>query len=148
MTKLNPEVRKISVGKKSLTEFEVYPLSIGDQKKVSRTLIDAYKSFSERVNNLPPEEQERAIDIVIDAVYEDIPKVLALVIDEDLDKSREVFDSMSNPQLSELVDMVWEMNYECLEKNRSGLFRTIISAFRQGQADQEVKKKVRKLKKS
>lgn len=147
MSNVNPDIRKVFVGKKSLEEYDVYPLSIGDQRKVSSILLAAYKSFRSKVSSVSEEEQEEVVNAVVESIYEDIPKVLALVFDVEQEKAVEIFDKMTNSQLSELIDHVWEVNYKSLEKNGSGLFRMLKNLFMSSETEQAIPKKPRSLRK-
>lgn len=119
--RINPDVRKITYGKKELKELTLYPLSIGDQFKVTNIITEIVQtlvinSANQRVNDLA------FMTAVIRALEKNIGEILVLIADISPEEAEEVVNSLTNTQFVALVESVWETDYEPALKKSKDLF--------------------------
>lgn len=118
MSELNPQIKKISVGTRELREVTVYPLSMHDQFKMTDTIVDTFKQFSEV--DLKDMADTDIVSSMISLVEENLTAILKLVIDGEENVK---FTELTNDQFSDLVTIIFEVNYESSIKK----FQTLIS---------------------
>ena len=131
-SKLNPMVREFEVGSRELRTIKIYPLSIGDQNKMGSVLVEAIKMFADKANIYGTVDSVQAgldnvgiIAEVIDLITVNLSKILTLASDVPQEEMDEVVDSMTNMQLTEIVEGIWDMNYEGSVKNVQNLIQRI-----------------------
>jgi len=107
LKQIAPETRILKIGKKVLEDKEILPLSFIDQKKILLMVVNVFV-------NLLPKWQEGAspTEVVADIkkILEDnIEMIVGLVYDGDKD---EFLSKMTNTQCIDLIDNIWEVNYQ------------------------------------
>ncbi len=109
--KMNPQISTVEVGIKSLREVFIYPLSVSDQFN----LTDIITTVMQEVAGLEEGGDDIiVITIAINAIKTNLAKILDYVLDE---KETLSYDELTNTQLMEIVDIIFETNYEGLIKN-------------------------------
>lgn len=118
---LNPDIRNIEYGKREIKSLQIYPLSIRDQFKLSNLVTTV-------VTNIVAAQEENQFSdavfmkFIMDAIEENIGELLCTMADITKEESEAVLDSMTNPQLVELVEVIWEVNFEPAIKKGRDLF--------------------------
>ena len=119
--RINPRIRSVNIGIRSLRKIKIYPLSMYDQKqlialvnKILKTLFDVDKETGKDDKNLV------FISHVVKAIEDNIEELLAYATpDEDITKFMKDVD---NAQLSEIVGHVYRDNFGTPVKNVISLF--------------------------
>ena len=121
---LNPEIQQVKVGVRKLREIDVYPLSVGDQFKMSDILTGALQGF---VSATSGENADLVVaSVLAEAIKQNLGKVLALVIDEKDFKNEETFlADITNNQLADIAVIVYETNYAPLQKKIRGILEKV-----------------------
>jgi len=109
--KMNPQISTVEVGIRSLREVFIYPLSVSDQFKLTEIIT----SVIQEVSSVPDGSDDMVIvNIAVDAIKINLAKILVFVLDE---KESITFEELTNTQLMEIVDIIFETNYEGIIKN-------------------------------
>jgi len=106
MSELNPQVTVVTVGTKKLREVTIYPLSMADQFKMTDMLVSAFNEFSAVAKKKKTDAAIVASAIKI--IEDNLQDILKLVVDE---SESVTFDDLTNTQFSDLIDLVYEVNY-------------------------------------
>lgn len=114
---LNPDIREIYVGVKHLRKIHIYPLSISDQEKLTNLIV----TFADKFQNVDWNNvtNDEALDVLKKIITDNLKKILEYVTDED---ERPDLNEMTNNQFYEIVNAIFEVNYEGLVKNMKDLF--------------------------
>jgi hypothetical protein len=127
MGTLNPDIRIIRYGKKELTEVTIYPLSVRDQFKlvdlITSVVQDLASVQSGNLNDLT------FVSLVMKAVEENVTKILAICADIEESQADEIIGSMTNTQLADLVESIWNTDFEPMLKKGKSLFDRAKSMF-------------------
>ncbi len=118
---LNPDIRNIEYGKREIKTIQVYPLSIRDQFKLTGLVTAVVTQIVEtqEENQLNDAAFMRSI---MDAIESNISEILVVMADINKDEAEEILSVMTNTQLVELVEVIWEVNYEPAIKKGKDLF--------------------------
>ena len=117
---LNPDIREVTIGVKKLRKIFIYPLSVVDQFKVTDLFQEVIGAFF--VNK---EAKDMVIvSMFISIIKDNIPKILALVIDPEEDVTA-LLGEITNNQLTIIGNILYEMNYEIISKNVGGLLKKL-----------------------
>lgn len=133
---LNPEIKTISVGVRKLREVKVYPLSVGDQFKLSDVITSAMQGF---VSATDGAEDIAVIAVIVEMIKQNLDKVLTLVIEEkDLgeDSAQGFISDITNSQLADIATIIYEVNYAPLQKKIRGILEKIGLVAEQDQRSQ------------
>lgn len=114
--KLNPEIRDIEVGVKEIRSIKVYPLSANDQFELSNRLINAINDLG---NMSDFSTNEEALNFFQRLITENLQVILEYAVEE---QERPNFDELTNNQIYEIVEAIFEVNYEGFIKNFRNLF--------------------------
>jgi hypothetical protein len=128
LDKLNPQVKVVKVGKKTLIDLEILPLSITDQSividKISEIIftgISTWKSMDSIA--MIPEIKRVFVD--------NISVILDKCVDGEIVDVTTLLNQITNKQLLEIIDTIWEENYgDPLEKRGPEVFQKIAKTFR------------------
>jgi hypothetical protein len=128
---LNPDIRELKYGKKEIKSLILYPLSIGDQFKVTNMI-------TEIVQDLVMTESKGVAAItdlafmtaVMKTIETNLEKVLSLITDIPEDECKKIIGEMTNIQFVTLVESVWVTDYEPSLKKGRTLFERGRSVFR------------------
>lgn len=130
MSKLNPQITTVEVGVKSLREVTIFPLSLADQTKTARILAKAFQEVMEKLSSFGEEDeisegeslasmakQLSDIDVmefIASAIQDNLEIILGLVVDEN---EKILMEELTNEQFYQLVEIIYEVNYENTSKN-------------------------------
>ena len=120
MADLNPQIREISVGTKELRKVTIYPLSMADQFKLTDAIVDAFRQFSV----IDPKKLNDAaiVATMVTMIEENLQDLFALLLAKEEQIS---FDELTNIQFTEIVEIVYEVNYETSIKKLQDLIGKI-----------------------
>ena len=126
--RLNPDIRIITYGKKELKDLTLYPLSIGDQFKVTEIITQVVQQLvvGAKEGNL---SDFIFMSAVMTALETNLGKVLTLISDITEEEAAEVINTMTNSQLVDVVESVWDVDYEPALKKGKNLFERGKSVF-------------------
>lgn len=112
LTQIVPEVRTLKIGKKFLEEKEILPLAFTDQKKILTMVVNIFVELLPKWQaGATPTEVVHDIKKILE---DNIEMIVGLVYDGDKD---EFLSKMTNTQCIDLIDNIWEVNYQLpLEK--------------------------------
>lgn len=127
MGTLNPDIRTIQYGKKTLQEVVIYPLSIRDQFKLTELLTSVVQDLA----NVKTEGMTDLVfvSLIIKAIEENINKILEICADLSPEEANKIIDEMTNTQLAILVETIWECDFEPMLKKGKSLFDRAKSMF-------------------
>jgi hypothetical protein len=106
LLQLNPDVRTLKIGKKDLEEKEILPLSFTDQRKLLQTIVSV---IAELVPTWETATQTVVISEMRKVIEDNIELIVGMIYDGD---KEEFMSKMTNDQLVDLIDIVWEVNYQ------------------------------------
>jgi hypothetical protein len=128
LDKLNPQIKKVKVGKKTLTQIDILPLSWTDQSVVLDKFFEVFLAGASSFANL------KDVDVLIEVkklITTNIELILQYVVDSEEIKPSEIMKVITNSQLLEIIEIIWEVNYaDPLEKRGMDLLTRIQKAFR------------------
>ena len=118
---MNPQiVRDFEVGTRDLRQLTIYPLSMGDQVELEGILTNVLTSWY--TQNPDGGDTVIFMTYILNALKDNMLRVLEFVTDISKEELAEVGKSFSNMQTSELVKVVYEVNYlDPYEKNLKSL---------------------------
>jgi hypothetical protein len=116
-------------GKKGQYNLELWPLSVGDQLKVSALVTGFLNTLASMVMAEERPSEAAVVSSAVNLVAQNITKVVAIAADlpEDDDRIKGLLDNMTNMQMAQLVEYVWETNYGSVRKNFAGLMEELRS---------------------
>lgn len=118
---IKPEIREITVGIKEPRTITIYPLSMQDQFDLIDTLQGTINEIAQSYN-FDDLKNEEALAFLQTVITKNLSMVLEYVT---TDKERPTFSELTNNQFFEIVNIVFEVNYEGVIKNSKDLFQKI-----------------------
>lgn len=113
-------------GRREPQQLKLYPLSFGDQLKISDIIITMFAEYSNRLRELgeDADPQTLILQCMQGPLAENFQRIIAIVADIDPkdDVVVTIQDNVTNLQLGELVSYIWEVNYGAVIKNYGSLF--------------------------
>jgi len=121
--RLNPKIRKFEYGNKEMFSVDLYPLSIGDQKKALEIVLEVVQEFAspEFVGKSDVEVAPKIVEIL----NKHIVAILAMIAGVPAESAQAILDRCTNDQFVLLIDTIWEVNFEDAVKNGMSLFDKI-----------------------
>lgn len=113
LERLNPRIRKATIGVRTLYDITIYPLSFGDELRFLERVTMSLSQFV----MLPPEERTDMVlaSILSEFVKESFPEILSLVIDMEewntISGNKDIMMSMDNYQLLEIAQIIYDVNF-------------------------------------
>lgn len=117
--RLNPDIRQIVYGKKELKDLTLYPLSVGDQFKVTELatgIIQKLAGVGQNVTDLA------FMAAVMSSLEENFGTILSLITDISKKEIDTVVKDLTNTQLMDIIESVWYVDYEPALKKGKNLF--------------------------
>ena len=105
--KLNPDIKKLDVGVKTLRTVDILPLSMADQGKMTEIIAEAMATFLQ--HDMDSLKDLQVVTVMVKLIKDNIEKMLPLVLDDGVTVTLE---ELTNNQFSQLVDYIFEVNYE------------------------------------
>lgn len=114
-------------GKKNQYNLTLWPLSVGDQLKVSGLVTGFIGTLTVILTAEERPHEAVIVDTAISLVAKNITKIVALTADlpEDDERIVNLMDNMTNMQMAHLVEYIWETNYGSVRKNYAGLMEEL-----------------------
>lgn len=120
MSVLNPDIQEIVVGIRKLRRIKIYPLSVVDQLKITDIVQEAIGIFLANKES----NDVAFVALFIALIKTNASKILSLVIDPEENPDK-ILEEMTNNQLSEFGTILYQVNYEVISKNVSGLLKKL-----------------------
>lgn len=118
---LNPAIVQWSWGRKTLQEVSIYPLSVGDQGKVTDIISAVLTEYGEKYQTGQALEAAGIVTALYNVIQQHLPSLVAIVCDIPREEAVTIADGMTNPQLVLFCEHIWQMNYEEVLKNVKSL---------------------------
>jgi len=118
--KINPQIVNVFIGSRNLRKIKIYPLSMGDQIKVT----DLVESVLSQIGS--DDEEIQSIAFIVEFIKNNIGEVIQYVVDE---KAEELLKEVTNMQIVEIANIIWKINYEEVLKNAVSLFNEAQNPF-------------------
>ena len=145
--RINPQIKSVEIGIRNLRKIKIYPLSMYDQKELTKIINKALKTIFEAKIEKGQDELLVYVSFAIKAIEENIDKILKFVAPDE--KPDLLMKDIDNYQLSEIVRIVYQENYESPVKNVISLFpMEKIQSVLERQSQQSVKDTITNLKTS
>jgi hypothetical protein len=106
--RLNPQVRSVEIGKRTLRNIPIYPLSLGDQLDLTDLITKGINAFMQTNPDESDESMVQFISIILGLIKENIEEIIEMITGE----GKEILKEITNQQLSEVVEIVYTENYE------------------------------------
>ena len=115
--KINPQITQVEIGVRDLRNVTLYPLALGDQLKLTDMIEEGLQAFF-KVEQGSEESLTMFMAFMFGLIKRNLPRMLALIaLDDDAEK---LINEITNAQLDEIVQVVYEKNFATL-KNLKGL---------------------------
>lgn len=119
---LNPRIKTIELGISELKEYTIYPLSMADEFK----LIDKITDAASRIAQASSGTDVELVGTALGLIKENIEPILEYVTKAD---NRPSMEELDNIQFSELVELIYDMNFGAAAKNFQSLSGKIKKLF-------------------
>ena len=123
--KLNPQIASLEIGIRNLRTIKIYPLSFGDQLEMTDLITETIQKFIEARGDKLQEDNVEFVQFIIDLLRKNLSKIIKLISDEEDTLLKEI----TNVQVVDMVNIIYEMNYEESIKNAQSLFEKIKPMF-------------------
>ena len=124
--KMNPNIKTVWIGIKELREVKLYPLSVADQFNTTDLLSKIVEEFN-------PQNNAEIASKLTDVLKTNLPNILEMVTDP---KDTFTLAEIDNLQLSEIITMIFEANFEGMLKNFQSLFEKAKGLFQSKRSSQ------------
>lgn len=122
--KLNPQIMEVEIGIRTLRTIKIYPLSMADQFKMSGIITEGLQGFFEKKDATDIE----FVSFLLNFIQKNIEKIIKLISDEN---PTTIIKELTNNQVCEIVDIIYNVNYKKAIKNVTSLFGTDFLSKRQ-----------------
>jgi len=144
--RINPQIKSVEIGILKLRKIKVYPLSMSDQLSLTDIINEAMKSFFESSKG-GEDENLVFVSFIVKTIQDNIKVILKFIVPDE--KPEAIMKEITNQQLSEIIRIVYQDNYEEPVKNVTSLFPTEkIQSVLERQSQQSVKDTITNLKTS
>lgn len=130
MQHLIPQPKKIVIGTKQVKEYELYPLSIKDQRQITDLIIEIIKmlvTVGDGDNNIS------LMGRLADAITTKVPEILSVA----LGIEKAAAEEATNEQVFYIVNIILDDNYKDIQKKIAGVAEKVMSAFFSAKSSQE-----------
>jgi hypothetical protein len=124
--RLNPDIKEIKIGVRRLRKIKIYPLSAKDQFELSDLVAGGLKHFLSLGQNMSN------VDFVKESlglIRDNLDRIIRLVT-EPKDVGDDVLSDLTNNQIAEIAEIIYEVNYASLQKKVTGLLKHLPSSMR------------------
>ena len=121
--RVNPRIVDVEIGIRSLRKIKVYPLSMHDQKELTKKIDVILKSIFSESKGAKSKEDNNLIMVskAVKAIEDNIEPIFKFVLpDENIPK---LMKELDNNQLSQIIEIVYNTNYKTPVKNVMSLFQ-------------------------
>jgi hypothetical protein len=116
---MNPRVRVLEVGIRTIRKIKIYPLSVADQFELSDSITEGIQLYAKEAGESLTAE---SVSKLIDLIRKKLPDILRLITPEEKN-SKALLKELDNYQLAEIAQIVFEDNYGEPVKKLVSLFR-------------------------
>jgi len=113
---LNPQITTVKVGIKSVREVTIYPLSVADQFKLTYIISEIMQKVANK--EFATQDDVAVVDFIVKSIKKNLAKIFGFVLD---DKEKIDLGELTNLQLTEIINIVFYVNYEGMIKNLKDL---------------------------
>lgn len=110
---LNPDIDKITIGRKNLKTIEIYPLSLADQLAMTEVIVSLAQSFLSMENVTDSD----FVQVLIESAKGNFIDILKGITDSDDEEAKGLLNDITNKQAYEIGEKIYAMNYEFLKKS-------------------------------
>lgn len=121
MEELNPNIRNLVIGIRKPRTIVIYPLSIGDQLKMSETIANLLTMITATEDIT---DGTAFISNVLSLIQNSLKDFLKFVLEEG-ENPDQVLNEMSNDHAVELCELIYAMNYEDTLKKTKEIVRKV-----------------------
>ena len=122
LLQLNPQIKEVTIGIKQFRKIKIFPLSLSDQTKLTSLIAAAIL----RIIASKDSSNAELIQEVKTVLEENIGKILGIVTEED---GKRLTEEITNEQLIDIIDILYDVNYGILEKKGKTLIEKIRKQF-------------------
>jgi hypothetical protein len=129
---INPQITEITIGKRTLRKIKVYPLSLGDEIKVSNIFNEVVSVLFASLSMAEDENKMNMVAVVttfFKLIRENLGSVLSLITDED---GEQLVNDITNVQAEEVINTIIRTNFGEVSKNLKGLLEKMKTLFLSG----------------
>ncbi len=116
---MNPRVRVLEVGIRTIRKIKIYPLSVADQFELSDSITEGIQLYAKEAGESLTAE---SVSKLIDLIRKKLPDILRLITPEEKNP-KALLKELDNYQLAEIAQIVFEDNYGEPVKKLVSLFR-------------------------
>ena len=124
--RLNPDIKEIKIGVRRLRKIKIYPLSAKDQFELSDLVAGGLKHFLSLGQNMSDVDFVKAS---LGLIRENFERIAQLITDPK-DVGDNILGDLTNNQIAEIAEIVYEVNYASLQKKVTGLLKHLPSSMR------------------
>lgn len=117
--RLNPQIREVEIGVRVLRSIKIYPLSMADQLKLSNAITTALKGFFA----MGDQSDVAFVVYILEVIKKDMGTILELLTDEEDRNGGPLLDDITNEQMTNIAEIVYEVNYKTLSKKVNDLLK-------------------------
>lgn len=144
--RINPQIKSVEIGILKLRKIKIYPLAMADQLSLTDIINEAMKSFFESDRG-GENENLVFVSFIVKTIQDNIDRIFKFIAPDETPSK--LMKEITNQQLSEIVRIVYQDNYEEPVKNVMSLFPTEkIQSVLERQSQQSVKDTITNLKTS
>jgi hypothetical protein len=136
---INPQVRRVDIGKRTLRKISIYPLSLADQLSLTEMITAAIEAFFKTNPDESDESMVQFVSFMLELIKENIDKILEMITDE----GKEVLNDITNAQLMDIAEVVYRDNYEGPVGKAMSLFERERPAETESQSKKPLRRVVR-----
>lgn len=115
--RINPRITDAEVGVRCLRTIKLYPLSVGDQLELTDIITDAFQQFYTKGADNPNDKE--FIGFILGLVKKHLSKIVTLLTCGE--EPPTILKEITNEQLVDIVQKVYAVNFDCIQKNLTGL---------------------------
>ena len=118
--KLNPQIRELEIGTRILRKVKIYPMSMANQLSLNDVITEAVGGFFQMEAGDDDQSVIAFVSFMLDLIKDNLERVVGFVTD---DPPEEFIKDITNSQLVDVADVIYEMNYADLLKKGRSLFQ-------------------------
>jgi hypothetical protein len=140
-TNFNPNIKTVTVGTREIKDVKIYPLSVADQLHMTDVITEVIQTFI--LSNVDKKNDVEVVLFIVNAIKENAATILDLVSDS----GQLLLSDLSNSQLLEICQIVFEVNYSDVLKNSKDLFKNFQTLMEEPKKESPLKRSSQKLSK-
>lgn len=124
--RLNPDIKEVRIGVRRLRKIKIYPLSAKDQFELTDLVAGGLKHF------LSLGQHMSDVDFVTESlglIRENFERIAKLITDPK-EMGDNILGDLTNNQIAEIANIVYEVNFANLQKKVTGLLKHLPSSMR------------------